>query len=282
MKKEEISSGTKLNTGEVKFGKIHNDFSSTEYGHQLSDSIRYDRYKPNSITNDEWEYLLGVDVNNLKHLKLTYGLTRQFIKYSINLSVSPEEPISQEDQENLLLAAIVHDWAEAVVGDRMYDLKTLSEEDTEFEELKKMTYGMYGKNNNELLARINYVTDTVIKDRDTKLGKIFNAIERIGYLRTALRSWQKSKDVSGDLKTGLEWLINNVFSNQISILIKYSETYPAVALYLKENRELINDAFNNLSDDIFFKYAPEEIEDKRKQFNLAQKNWQEYCQKFSL
>ena len=285
MNNKEIPTRVKTNTKEIGFSEINRDFSSTEYGHQLASNVRYDRYKPSNMSNPEWEHLLGVDVNNLKHLRLTYGLARQFIKYSIDLPISSEESNNNEEQltpkeqEDILLASIVHDWAEAVVGDHSYDLKTLKEEDVEFEELKNLTDSIYKKNNKELLNRINYVTDTIIKDPNSKLGKIFNAVERIGYLRTSLRSWEKSKDASGDLKTNLEWLTNNVFLNQISKLIQYSEIYPAVGLYLKENKELINDAFNNLSDNIFSKYSSNEIVEKTKQFKMAQKGWQEYYQK---
>ena len=284
MNKKEIPTSIRSDTNKVGFGQINSDFASSKYGKKLADEIRYDRYKPKGVTNAEWENLLGVDVNNLKHLRLTYGLTRQFIRHSSDLSSSSKTEIKEiqltlEEQENLLLAAIVHDWAEAIVGDISYDLKTLKEESVEFEELKKIAGDIYGEDNKKLLIRINYVTDTIIKDSNTKIGKIFNIIERVGYLRMALRAWQKSKEVNDNLKTNLEWMTSNVFLNQISKLIQYSETYPAVALYLEKNTKLINDAFDNLSNEAFSKYNPSEIEEKTKQFKEAHKNWQEYCGK---
>lgn len=276
MAKEKIPTGIESNSGQIEFSKINQDFSATQHGHQLAGGVRYDRYKPSNMKNIEWERLLGVDVNNLKHLQLTYGLTRQFIKYS------EEAKLTLQEQEDLLLAAIVHDWAEAIVGDKSYDLKTASQEDTEFQELKKMLGDIYGQNDSGLLARINHVTDTIIKDRNTKLGKIFNTVERVGYLRTGLFAWQKSKENGGDLKTGLEWLTNNVFLNQISTLIEYSKIYPAVTMYLKEKKDFINDAFNNLPDDVFKKYTPEEVDKQKSKFELGKKDWQEYYQKLSL
>jgi len=284
MKNMEVPVSIKSDNKDVGFGEINNEFSSTEYGQKLVNSVRWDRYKPSDVPNIEWEKLLGVDANNFKHLRLTYGIARQFIKYSDQLSDSlkdeelEDHQLNQKEQEDLLLAAIVHDWAEAVTGDHSYDLKTQKDEETEFEEFKKLTGTIY-KDKEELLSRINFVTDTIIKDTDSKLGKMFNIIERVGYLRTGLRSWEKTKETSGDLKVNLEWLTSNVVANQISKLIQYSETYPAVALYLKENRELINDAFNNMPDDAFSRYSPTEIGDKTEQFKTAKEKWVEYCGK---
>lgn len=280
----EIPDGIESGSKKVEFGKIHRDFSSTEFGHKLADNIRYERYKPDITTNQEWEKILGVDVNNLKHLKLSYGLARQFIRYStetpsisINKDLS-EEALNTKEQEDLLLAAIVHDWAEAIVGDTSYDLKSKIQEDKEYEELKKMTHGMFNEGDDELLNRIHFVIDTVIKDTNTKLGKMFNAIERIGYLRTALRSWRESKQAEPalELQKGLHWLTSNVLSGQITKLLEYSKIYNPVKVFLKENRELINDAFNNLPDEVFKNYKPEEVEEKRKQFKLAQAQWREF------
>jgi hypothetical protein len=283
MNKNEMPTGIGSGYKKVKFSQIYNDFSSTEYGQKLASNSRYERYKPSSLTKEEWEKILGVDVNNLKHLKLSYGLARQFIRYSTDShgptnEVSEEQTLTKKEQEDLLLAAIVHDWAEAVVGDISYDLKSKAQEEKEYEELKKMTHGMFKEGDSDLLDRIHFVTDTVIKDTSTKLGKMFNSIERIGYVRTALRAWQASKNSAPELQNGLEWLTNNVFSGQITKLIEYSVAYNPVKVFLKENRDLINDAFNNISNESFLNYKkPEEREEKMKQFKTTQAKWQEFC-----
>ena len=213
---KEIPVGVNIGDEVVRFGQIHRAFAVTEHGQKLARSTRYDRYKPDGITNEKWERVLGVDVNNLKHLQLTYGLTRRFIEYTANPSrlwqkaVSAQAQFTPEEQEDLLLAATVHDWAEAVVGDKMFDLKTRAEEDEELAVLQTMVQNLYRREEAQvIILRIDNVINTVIKDRNTKLGRAFNAIERVGYLRTALRAWQKSREADEELRTGLQWLTNN-------------------------------------------------------------------------
>ncbi len=58
------------------FLDIHLSFAETIHGQKLAENVRYERYKPDDVTNQRWVELLGADVNNLTHLTLTYGLTR--------------------------------------------------------------------------------------------------------------------------------------------------------------------------------------------------------------
>ena len=275
---------TKINSGteeETDFRDIYSDFASTVYGQILNKNARYIPYKPESVSNQEWEKLLGVDINNLKHLKLSYGITRQFIRYFNTHSESMEESraegvLTEKEQEDLLLTAIVHDWAEAIVGDIPFDQKTKAHGKEEYRKLKEMARNMFKGKNDALLERINNIADKVIDHTETKLGSIFNAIERLGYVRTALRAWQASKNSPKELQIHLYWLTVNVLPNQLAKLIEYSKLYYPVKLFLQENQELIQNALNNLPEDAFQKYKPEEVEGKRKLFEEGRKKWFEF------
>ena len=50
-------------------------FSETEYGQQLAGKIRYEKYNLAKLSNREWISALGMDVNNLWHMMITYSLT---------------------------------------------------------------------------------------------------------------------------------------------------------------------------------------------------------------
>jgi hypothetical protein len=251
----------------------------------LEENTRYDRYKPEEIYNREWVKLLGADVNNLEHMSLTYGLTRQFIKYNENPPATWDGPgpedarFNQQEKEDLLLTATVHDWGEAVVGDKMYDLKKDSDEEEELEVMQKITQGLYGEEESaELAGRIKTVLTDVLPNRKSKLGKAFNAIERVGYLRTGLRAWDVSNSLDQDkqeLKTGLQWLTNNVLLNQISTLVDYAQSYPAVDAYLKQNADRISSAFDNLPESVFDKYDAHEVAGNKAKFESAKAKWQE-------
>ncbi len=274
----------------VTFRDIHRTFSNTELGQALAKKTRYDRYKPEEdkpeeVKNKEWMRLLGADVNNLEHMHLTHNLTRLFIHYNENPLASWTKPIpadaqfNQRESEDLLLTAIVHDWGEAVTGDKMFDLKKDSDEVEELEIMHEISQDLYGGGENtELLGRIRTVLTDVLPNRSSKLGKAFNAIERIGYLRTGLRAWDLShtqNEEKQELTTGLQWLTNNVLLNQIPALVEYAQLYPAVHAYLTQNSDRISSAFNDLPDSVFDKYK-DEINEKRSSFEQAQKSWQNF------
>ncbi|HMI09772.1 MAG TPA: hypothetical protein VK497_05260 [Candidatus Saccharimonadales bacterium] len=65
----------------------------------------------------------------------------------------------------------------------------------------------------------------IVFDHESKLGELLNAIERIGYLRTALRAHEILQIGVSDfeLAEGLEWLVFDVLSNLV--LISYIVLY---------------------------------------------------------
>ncbi|MFZ1019551.1 MAG: hypothetical protein WAN61_00970 [Minisyncoccia bacterium] len=235
----QIPTKIELDSEEVNFGKIHRDFSETPYGKKLSDQIRWARFKPENTTNEKWNKLFGADVNNLEHLKLTYGLTRQFIKY-----LNEKKQLTKEEQENLLLAATVHDWAEAITGDLSYYLRTEENEREELIYLEKIIREICGQDE-KLFFRMKFVIDEIVHNKDSKLGKMFNAIEKVGYVRTSIRAYNESKKVNGELKIALIRMALEATPDQVRMLLDYAKIYPPVAIYLKENKEIINDIFKD-------------------------------------
>jgi len=258
----------------IRFGEINRLFSETEYGQRLKENVRYDRYKPEGVSNEEWEKLLGADVNNFKHLRLTYGLARNFLDYP---SAGPDTEFSEQEKEDILLTAIVHDWAEAVTTDKPYDLKTKKDEEDELSAFKEMLKdGFKDKENAFVFPRIQQVLENVISDQTSKLGKAFNAIERAGYLRTGLRAWEVRNQPNEELQNGLQWLTNNVLTNQIPKMIEYSKTYPAIKDQLSENQAVITEILDNLPENVFENYKPEERDIKKKQFAEAKEKWEAF------
>lgn len=247
---EKLTSSIETEEQSYKIVDIYDKFAKTEDGAEMAGKLRWDRYRPDNVSKEEWEKIFGADVNNLKHLKLTYGLTRAFISYSEALE------LTEDEKEDLLLAAIIHDYAEAVVGDISYEHKTEDDETAEYEALKRQLRNLYG-NDQELLDRAVRVLDTVIRDRNTRLGMVFNAIERVGYVRTGLKAWDHSKTTPDDFRINLEWMANNSFIFQIKKLIEYSKKYLAVKKFLLQNQDRISDAFDNISDESFEKYDEE-------------------------
>lgn len=279
---------TQIQIGNMVIGlnKIHEIFSKTKYGKKLNDQIRFSDFVEED-ERDEWEQILGVDVNNLKHMLLMYGLTRFFLRYSAKEEFSPEE------QEILLLTSIIHDWPEAIGGDISQPHKTKEDEERERELLPRMineilltpfsseitepSLSTTVQGPIDLHNNIQMAIETAF-DKGSTLGKVFNVIERIGYLRTALHAWQQSNSgkLPEDLNYRLKRLANEVMIYDIENLISDSHIYPAVGIFLAKAQGVISDAFNNMPNTVFNDYAEEEREGKRIQFNDAKEAWEKY------
>lgn len=62
---------------EIFYAQLHKNFTNTPWGETLSQSTRFDSFRAQStVSPEEWWTLLGADVNTLRHLKLSYGITR--------------------------------------------------------------------------------------------------------------------------------------------------------------------------------------------------------------
>ena len=240
--------------GEPKsFIQLYNVFAASPHGQKLVDKIRFYRYKPRSVDSDTWKSLLGADVDNLRHEKLSIGIARQFVRHCQApdprywQGIVGEEAIFNPAEQAILFAtAAKHDEPEAILSDISFDQKTDKDHQEEMIVMRQMLADSL-KDENVSQQILEIVND---KDGETKLGRAFNAIERIGYLRTGLNAWRQACGESTiELKQGLEALTSNVFTNQIRTLLSYSYIYPAVRTYLGQNAELISSAFHAIDRD---------------------------------
>jgi hypothetical protein len=251
---------------------IYDTFSNTVHGKQLNKSLRYEKYKPSNITKKRWEQLLGPDVNNLKHMLVTYGLAHEFV---LNLQKNQPGLVTEEDGVILEVAALIHDWAEAIVGDISFGDKTVEAEEKEQADFEAHLHEFYKGDATNLIDRAR--KDVIFnhgKEAD-HLGKIFNAIERIGYMQTALRSYSHiiKRDAS-DCEAGLTWLQGDVLLNQIPSLLEYAKEYIPIKQYLADRQKDISSSFIliNKQIDVFAKYG-EQREAKIAQFEHANNLW---------
>lgn len=284
MIKERQPTGMHVGTDRVSFMDVHRVFSATPEGQTLSTKVRYDRYRPSHISERQWVKLLGVDVDNLRHMPLTLGLARTFLHYCDNATTKPEQAtFSLEEKEQILLAATIHDWGESIIPDITVDKKTLEDEEREAVVIQDLVSQLELKHNPQALReKMDKAHRQVFAPnvKQTKLGMAFNAIERLGYLRTGLIAWDRSEysEIVGDdavLTESLQWLTNNVLLNQIPNLLSYSNVYPPVAVFLARNSSRISHAFETMPDDVFSRYEAEDQEKYRAKYELAQAHWQE-------
>ena len=177
----------------------HKKFEESYYSEKLKTQIRFAPFKPAHISNEKWVKTLGADVHNLNHMKIMRGLCKSFAKYF--------EDLSTEDIELLAETAEVHDWAESIIGDIPAPEKTLVDKKNE-QKILRYLFKKYKLPNKERILSILF-------NENDSLFHIFELFEKIGYFRTALIAWEKSKTEKDEiLKENLKDLTTSVVSKQ--------------------------------------------------------------------
>lgn len=244
------------------------------YHDQLSVQLRYDRFRQEE-TIPQYVNLLGPDVLGLTHPRVTGEITERFLTHNEAHSLH----LTTHEQLLLRTTPYIHDLGELIietlgVGDVSFDQKTATHEQEEHRVFLKVLETIPPGPEKDLIREA--YTD-VAMDRSTKLGRMFNAIERIGYLETAIRAFE---GVKGKRIANWHGLIGNVLSNQIETLLRYQREYPYVWRFINTHVVHISDMFHAVSA----KPVPPDHEGNpsyaMKKFNDAKKMWEEYSMAF--
>lgn len=225
--------------------ELFQHFSQTSYGEKLMENTRFDLFRKD-LSREKWVELLGNDVNNLHHMNLTSKLTNWFVNKNQSLVSELNSndkdrkfvSLNQDQKEKLVLAAAIHDWQEAIVGDIPAPLKNQETELREQEILIQIV-DEFSKifQNPEIKVLLLEIVDQIIFNKNSLEGKIFNLIETIGYVRVALIAWQKKDEINNqDLKESLFQLSTQVVGRHFNQLQKQSEFYPALEYFLNIKR----------------------------------------------
>lgn len=211
-------------------------------------------------------------------MPLTYGIARAFINHARE---KQPDLLSEDEEKLLLIAAISHDWAESITSDISLGDKTVADEEDERAAFEENLASFYKGDDFEL---VDQARREIVFDHSSKLGELLNAIERIGYLRTALRANQVINQGVSDvyLDAGLKWLVFDVMSNlqdkddpeQIPKLLELRKFNP-VAAYLQSVEERTRGAFDcalENMESILPKYK-ERASQKREQMKNSVQNW---------
>lgn len=222
---------------------IFQRFADSDLGRNLNKETRFHFFQPVAVSNKSWVDAAGADTNNLLHMLETYNLTKAFL--------SENDSFSEKEKRLLEFSAIVHDMAEAVTGDIPRPIKTNEDEQEEMVILSGILNHFLEPEMVET-DRHDLIGDVidVLVEKESKLGKAFNAIENLGYNMTALNSWRtyrmlEYKDSEKELRDGLRKLSHEVMIGDIPKLIDYSREYPFIRNYLLNNEDYIIDILND-------------------------------------
>ena len=253
----------------IDYKDFHNFFAQTKYGKILKKNIRWHFYKPEKFCRRRWIRTLGPDANNLDHALVMYKLVDDFIKSEKNITLKKIE------KNFLLLAAIIHDWAESVYGDIVYDQKTKADTKKEHKKILEISTEISKKYKNNILKDDIIEANKVVNKKNKKLGSIFNLLEKIGYLETSLIAWQKI-NTEKKIEYNLKWLIHNAFICQIEILLESKKKYSTISDFFKKNQKEINNILENLTQDEELKKYPQPKIKKAKKITEIKKIFQKH------
>jgi len=219
------------------YDQIFSTLEASTYGQELAQRTRFNDFKPEFVTTDQWCALLGDDVNNLYHMSHTKGLAKRFSELS---------GLSDESTDLLLTTAITHDIGEAIIGDISLPSKTAEDETKERVAYRQIATELLGEDYG------NSLTDkvwSVLGHEDEYHADMFRAVEYIGYCTTAMRAGYVATSLAHgfikldipraqkeQLMGGLYGLNKAVEIHNYPVLKGYVERYPAIAQVVWETK----------------------------------------------
>lgn len=220
--------------------KLYLALENTEYGKTLQNNARWSQFKPDWLAVNQWEYILGPDVNNYAHMGYMADLTDDYIKSAERLGSG----FTKFDAQLLRDVAYIHDFAEAIDGDTPDPEKKFDKQAHE-QERRSMIKVLGAVCVSGAEAR-----DVAEKVLPVMQGRHFlshhwRAIELIGYTETTRIAGIKATemlelrealwltpDQESELQANLEYMATNVHEINLRELERFS-FIPMVREYLE-------------------------------------------------
>jgi hypothetical protein len=262
--------------------EIHQRFKKLPEGQILEHGqVRWNTFRPPEISEKEWKspLFVGTDANNLEHGYLTFQQSIEFLEAQRN-SNSPIQ-LTSEDEKIIYIMADLHDTGEVKNGDKNWELKTKQDEKREATALKTIIPRIIG-NGTQAINLTNQIAFYLFSEEglNTKIGRTFNMIEKLGYFETAIRTWQKAFESikkNPALPTAYQLITNNVLLNQITTLTQNSNLFPRLKIVLLNQKHWINQAFA-MKQSIIDQYNRDDkkISEYKVKFAAAKLDWYQW------
>ncbi len=218
----------------------------TELGYTLAARPRYGWYRPEDMPINRWLELFDADVNNYEHNALT--------AYLADIVTKLDES-APKVRAAVILTASIHDLPEDITGteagDTTYNLSTEDHEKREHARLEEIAADpVYPLTSEQVDLAVRVMKDSKQAIPVTEEGFIFNLIERIGYMRTALITWNivKNNEVEEKHKPHLQWMIGNILGNHLLYLHNVRNMSTSVDMQLSHSHNECNEMILALND----------------------------------
>jgi len=258
----DIKTGIIRTNGEdLTLGGLEEICRMSPYGQILLKSNRFGSLQPDNVQNSIWGPKLGNHGNNFEHMPETVQEAMLMVEGM---------GLGQQKEVKLFIAAQLHDMHEADTGDIPHNKKTKKDREEEKRVsrivLKDILY-------EELtyIDRQRVIEDVqeIAFDEKTELGRIFNAVELLGYTNAALKAWESLDDEESDMQISLRVLTHRVIPYHLPGMVDYSKDYPYLVDFLRKNHDLINDILEEAE-------ICDSNWDQRERFNKAMSAWNEF------
>jgi hypothetical protein len=207
------------------------------FNDQLTTHVRYARFQTDESA-EEWAMLLGPDVIPRTHVEVTAQIAQELV----DAYERHDKPLAQKNKQLLITAAWVHDWGELIldedsIGDISFDQKTADHEQIEIAIFDRAISELADGEEKELLRRAYH---EVVVHTGSHLSVLLNIVERVGYLRTCIRTFEGR---SGKRITNWRGMVGNILANQIIPLLAYALDHPFVDQELTKHAATIDAMF---------------------------------------
>lgn len=224
------------------YSAIMSAFGESEAGVSLKNTYRWSTFRGRE-SNQFWEWMLGVTANDFKHGKLMYGIAISF------LHLEPGR-FSSARQETFLFGILCHDWGEAIidgkgVGDVSAQIKTDKVERKESIIARRVIRSLSLPS--DIKKKLLNGYEQVVDGKDEELHLAFKALEKMEYFVTALKVFQRCKQLHAKGGAGIEQelpFVGRVLVYDLSkILDVYVPGYPSIGAYLQNISGLVDEMF---------------------------------------
>lgn len=202
-------------------------FRETPYSDNLRQIPRWSRYMSEGTDRETWRRILHADSDGLDQARLMLNLTDLFLRQDINNTAE----LTDEDKELLMKAMAAQNWGKSysdelsLSADISYEFITTEDVEHRIRKFHKV----YSELVPESSIKERFIVEKTIYDRNSKLGKVFDAIRRLNCLRTGLIAYREFNEHPNDKDySQLGALSLGVLANQLIPLIGYAEEYEPV------------------------------------------------------
>lgn len=233
-------------------------------GRMLKGMCRFDSFR-GDLSPGAWEVMLGPDVNNLRHMSFTANIADILVK---DEHAHPKgKKLTPHERLLLIVTAQTHDLAEAETGDLPAGLKTKLNEHREKLILESKLGEIASHCSPAIAEMLKAVPDVAFPQDpgDASLATVFNAIECVGYLTTALRARRIHELTLGELNSEYRSVTSGMGEQAIKAmqeqmrrlstevvgspyftrLTEYSKMLPSISRILIDNNQTIERVFQS-------------------------------------